>query len=72
MEIVDSDTKQLDGGGPQQAQQPQQNQRRDFDPYGGGAGGAGGNKINDSIMVPSDAVGMIIGKGNIHPLPVLR
>ncbi|KAJ4381342.1 hypothetical protein N0V86_003691 [Didymella sp. IMI 355093] len=61
MEIVDSDTKQMDGGGHQQPQQNQQNQRRDFDPYGGG--GAGGNKINDSIMVPSDAVGMIIGKG---------
>lgn len=64
MEIVDSDTKQMDAGGHQQPQHQQQNQRRDFDPYGGGAA-AGGNKINDSIMVPSDAVGMIIGKGEI-------
>jgi far upstream element-binding protein len=34
--------------------------------YGGGYGGAGGSgadKINDSIFVPSEAVGMIIGKG---------
>ncbi|KAF1343744.1 hypothetical protein EJ07DRAFT_170124 [Lizonia empirigonia] len=65
MEIVDSDTKQLDGSNQQQPQHLQQNARRDFDPYGAGgaAGGAAGNKINDSIMVPSDAVGMIIGKG---------
>ena len=64
MEIVDSDTKQMDASNQQpQHQQPQQNNRRDnFDPYGGG-GGAGAGKINDSIMVPSDAVGMIIGKG---------
>lgn len=67
MEIVDSDTKQMDGTA--QAQQPppyQQNNRREtFDPYGGAGGGGGGagNKINDSIQVPSDAVGMIIGKG---------
>jgi far upstream element-binding protein len=69
MEIVDSDTKQLEGG--QQAQQPpqfQQPTRRDnFDPYagagGGASAGAGAGKINDSILVPSDAVGMIIGKG---------
>jgi far upstream element-binding protein len=60
MEIVDSDTKQMDGSNQQQPHH-QQNQRRDLDPYGGGGGG--GNKINDSIMVPSDAVGMIIGKG---------
>lgn len=58
MEIVDSDTKTMgENGGQQQA--PQQNNRRDnFDPYGGGAG-----KVNDTIYVPSDAVGMIIGKG---------
>jgi far upstream element-binding protein len=59
MEIVDSDTKQMDGSN----HNPQQQQaKRDFDPYGGG----GGNKINDSIMVPSDAVGMIIGKGKFQ------
>ena len=68
MEIVDSDTKQMDGSNPQQPQHQQQNQKRDFDPYGGVAGG--GNKINDSIMVPSDAVGMIIGKGESYD-PVL-
>ncbi|EAQ84277.1 hypothetical protein CHGG_10681 [Chaetomium globosum CBS 148.51] len=32
------------------------------DSYGGGGGGAP-DKVNDSIYVPSDAVGMIIGKG---------
>ncbi|KAL5115974.1 hypothetical protein ACEQ8H_006091 [Pleosporales sp. CAS-2024a] len=62
MEIVDSDTKQLDGSGQSQPLPPHQqpNRRENFDPYS--AGGAG-NKINDSVMVPSDAVGMIIGKG---------
>ncbi|KAF1852202.1 uncharacterized protein K460DRAFT_352028 [Cucurbitaria berberidis CBS 394.84] len=75
MEIVDSDTKQMDASNnqqPQQQQQPQHNNRRDnFDPYSGGAGagaggaggGGGAGKITDTIMVPSDAVGMIIGKG---------
>jgi len=70
MEIVDSDTKQMGEQAAQAAQAPafQQNNRRDnFDPYagaGGAGGGAGaGGKINDSILVPSDAVGMIIGKG---------
>jgi far upstream element-binding protein len=65
MEIVDSDTKQLDGTA--QAAQPaaQQPRRETFDPYAGGGGGAGvgAGKINDSMQVPSDAVGMIIGKG---------
>lgn len=73
MEIVDSDTKQLDGSNQQQPQL-QQNARRDFDPYGasGAAGVAGGNKINDSIMVPSDAVGMIIGKGKTPSVTLAR
>ncbi|KAH7382152.1 hypothetical protein BKA66DRAFT_418510 [Pyrenochaeta sp. MPI-SDFR-AT-0127] len=62
MEIVDSDTKQMDASS-NQTHQPQQAKRDNFDPYGGAAGGAGAGKINDSIMVPSDAVGMIIGKG---------
>lgn len=62
MEIVDSDTKQMDGSNNQQAsQQPKSN---NFDPYSGAAGAAG--KINDTIHVPSDAVGMIIGKGKLH------
>jgi far upstream element-binding protein len=73
MEIVDSDTKQLDGTAqPPAPAQHQQNPRRDnFDPYGagaaGGAGAGAGNKINDSMLVPSDAVGMIIGKGKGNP-----
>jgi far upstream element-binding protein len=67
MEIVDSDTKQMEGTGNQQppSQQPFNTRRDNFDPYAAGAGGAGAGKINDSIHVPSDAVGMIIGKGNI-------
>ncbi|KAJ4356207.1 uncharacterized protein N0V89_004237 [Didymosphaeria variabile] len=56
MEIVDSDTRGNDG--PPAQQHPQPNRRDNFDPYSGGAG-----KINDSVTVPSDAVGMIIGKG---------
>ncbi|KAF1917172.1 hypothetical protein BDU57DRAFT_539367 [Ampelomyces quisqualis] len=66
MEIVDSDTKQMDGSGqpPQPLPQQQMNRRETFDPYAGGGGAAAaGGKINDNIMVPSDAVGMIIGKG---------
>ena len=55
------------------AQQQFNNRRDNFDPYGGGAaGGAGAGKINDSIQVPSDAVGMIIGKGNNTTLDMLR
>ncbi|KAI9661545.1 MAG: hypothetical protein M1829_006236 [Trizodia sp. TS-e1964] len=53
MEIVDSDTKNLAGQAPAQAR-------------GGAYGAAPGNgadRVSDSIMVPSDAVGMIIGKG---------
>jgi far upstream element-binding protein len=72
MEIVDSDTKQLDGSAqtqPPPAHQP--NRRETFDPYAGagagagagGGGAVGAGKINDSMLVPSDAVGMIIGKG---------
>ncbi|KAF2745782.1 hypothetical protein M011DRAFT_405510 [Sporormia fimetaria CBS 119925] len=55
MQIVDSDTKLAESGGAAAA--PTGN-RRDFDPYS-----AGPNKISESIYVPSDAVGMIIGKG---------
>ncbi|KAI4694927.1 uncharacterized protein J4E84_001550 [Alternaria hordeiaustralica] len=64
MEIVDSDTKQMEGGGAAAPPQQAFTRRDNFDPYGGAAaGGAGAGKINDSIHVPSDAVGMIIGKG---------
>lgn len=56
MEIVESDTKSLanqGGGGGAPRSQP--------NPLAFGA--ADGVKINDMIMVPSEAVGMIIGKG---------
>jgi far upstream element-binding protein len=53
MEIVESDTKLGDGPAAP-------TNRRDMDPYSSGP-----NKINESIYVPSDAVGMIIGKGKI-------
>ena len=51
MEIVESDTKNMASQG------SQQNQGRDSMQQNGG------DKINDSIHVPSEAVGMIIGKG---------
>lgn len=67
MEIVDSDTRTGNEGQQQTNNQPQTNKRDNFDPYSGGA-----NKINDTIMVPSDAVGMIIGKGKmLVVLPVM-
>lgn len=62
MEIVDSDTKSLANQGP-----PSKDTGRGGPPgtYGGGtAGSYGGNdRLSDSIRVPSEAVGMIIGKG---------
>ncbi|CEJ92375.1 hypothetical protein VHEMI08030 [[Torrubiella] hemipterigena] len=64
MEVVDSDSR---GEGPA-AKRQQAQQQSGYgggggrnDGYGGGAGGP--DKINDSVFVPSDAVGMIIGKG---------
>jgi far upstream element-binding protein len=57
LEIVDSDTKTL-------TTQQEGGRRDNFDQFtGANAPAATGGKINDSIMVPSDAVGMIIGKG---------
>ncbi|KAL9012597.1 MAG: hypothetical protein Q9173_002639 [Seirophora scorigena] len=56
MEIVDSDTKNMNA----------QNANRDPGRGGQasfGGGGGGDEKINDNITVPSEAVGMIIGKG---------
>jgi far upstream element-binding protein len=53
MEIVESDTKNMSGKGPDAGRHP----GRD-DPYASGQ-----DKMNDSIMVPGEAVGMIIGKG---------
>ena len=58
MEIVDSDTKNLASQG---GQPPSRNQG--FGGFGGGGDSSGGDKINDSMTVPSEAVGMIIGKG---------
>lgn len=63
MEIVDSDTRTMaQGPGGRDGQKA-----GGFEPHGDGFGVAGGNKINDSIMVPSEAVGMIIGKGEHVP-----
>lgn len=65
LEIVDSDTRdQLAAQAQAQAQAaggrpPQQEQRR---PPTGGMGG-GPDKVTEMIHVPSEAVGMIIGKG---------
>lgn len=64
MEIVESDSKtnNKDQGPP-----PSRSTGRDAGyggGFGGGAGGGGGGDTNnDSIFVPSEAVGMIIGKG---------
>ena len=51
MEIVDSDTKNLTSQGTSAGR------------VVGSMGGDSGDKINDVIIVPSEAVGMIIGKG---------
>ena len=60
MEIVESDTKSLanQGSGPRDV-------GRGPPGFGGFGGGDsfGGDKVNDTIAVPSEAVGMIIGKG---------
>ena len=58
MEIVESDTKSLANQGGQ-AGAPQRQAMPAF-------GGSDGERINDQMFVPSDAVGMIIGKGT-HP-----
>lgn len=72
MEIVDSDTKSLasQGQGPPQRDVPRPGGGGGggggggYGGFGGGGmGGGGGERINDSIRVPSDSVGMIIGKG---------
>ncbi|KAI0137157.1 hypothetical protein BJ170DRAFT_699309 [Xylariales sp. AK1849] len=58
MEIVDSDSRQNNGGGG--AAKPERHQKNDL---GRDNGPGGVDKINDAIYVPSEAVGMIIGKG---------
>ncbi|KAI1869106.1 uncharacterized protein JN550_006093 [Neoarthrinium moseri] len=64
MEIVDSDSRNVNGGGAggggggaKPDRHPKPDHGRDSMP------GGGGDKINDAIFVPSEAVGMIIGKG---------
>ncbi|KAK0705492.1 hypothetical protein B0H67DRAFT_385134 [Lasiosphaeris hirsuta] len=62
LEIVDSDSRNGNNPAAPAARAPRN------DNFGGGGGGGGGgpgghDKVNDSIYVPSDAVGMIIGKG---------
>ncbi|CZT06685.1 hypothetical protein WAI453_006028 [Rhynchosporium graminicola] len=63
MEIVESDSKTNN----EKQAQPPRNTGRDANQgggyNGGGAPGGGGDTSNDSIYVPSEAVGMIIGKG---------
>ncbi|KAF2752901.1 eukaryotic type KH-domain (KH-domain type I) [Pseudovirgaria hyperparasitica] len=65
LEIVESDTRNPNG----QQQQPQQQQFTTNQARGGGGLDFGGfnqgasDKINETIHVPSEAVGMIIGKG---------
>lgn len=54
MEIVESDTKSLANQG---------GAGRDTSRGPGAGDGFGGDKISDTIIVPSEAVGMIIGKG---------
>ncbi len=59
LEIVESDTRTQAQGLASRDQG-----RGAHDTFGGAESLAGGgNKINDSVVVPSDAVGMIIGKG---------
>lgn len=63
MEIVDSDSRG-DGQPLPPKKGPSGRQDHQRDSYGGGSGGGGHDgKINDAIHVPSEAVGMIIGKG---------
>ncbi|MCJ1397790.1 hypothetical protein MMC11_000986 [Xylographa trunciseda] len=65
MEIVDSDTKSMAAQNGPQGGQPRDNGLSSGGPGYGGFGGADsyGEKLNDTITVPSEAVGMIIGKG---------
>jgi far upstream element-binding protein len=62
MEIVESDSKSTAN----KDRAPAQREPSRDAGYGAGygaSGGSGADKINDSIFVPSEAVGMIIGKG---------
>ncbi|RYO86527.1 hypothetical protein DL766_003028 [Monosporascus sp. MC13-8B] len=61
LEIVDSDSRNVNDAAPK-SRPPKNDHFRDGG-YGGHGGGGGNDKVNDSIYVPSEAVGMIIGKG---------
>lgn len=73
LEIVDSDSRNgsagSGGGGAtaptNQAQPPRERGYGDFNRSGSasGGGGGGGDHVEKTIQVPSEAVGMIIGKG---------
>ncbi|KAI1428420.1 hypothetical protein F5Y12DRAFT_23973 [Xylaria sp. FL1777] len=58
LEIVDSDTRNGNNPETNKPARPPKNDNYSHDNAQGG-----GDKINDSIYVPSEAVGMIIGKG---------
>ena len=62
MEIVDSDTKSLAAQGNQGGLPREVARGPGFSGYGGGDD-FGGEKVSDTMRVPSEAVGMIIGKG---------
>jgi far upstream element-binding protein len=64
MEIVDSDSRG-EATGSRAGPAPPPSNRNDSRRDGGGGhmNGGGQDKINDSVYVPSEAVGMIIGKG---------
>lgn len=57
LEIVDSDSRNVNNNNDQKQQRPPKVE------HGRDSNQAGGDKVNDSIYVPSEAVGMIIGKG---------
>ncbi len=67
MEIVESDTKSLSGQGSLAREPAPGGAYGGGGGYGAGAHGGygGGDRLTDSIRVPSDSVGMIIGKGRI-------
>jgi far upstream element-binding protein len=65
LEIVDSDTRNQEG---QQQQSAPRAVQPTHDQHGGGnrdRGDRDAGKITENILVPSEAVGMIIGKGNL-------
>ena len=68
MEIVESDTNGGPPGppmrsAPERAIPQQQQQQQHFGGGGGGDAGGAGPRLTETIRVPIDAVGMIIGKG---------